>query len=202
MHSQAEEEVFRPRRHVTVPSYLSDYDLTGSGSQTRLHSLNPPGPQSTAGTEQELPGPESCSRASTPCSISKLSFEDVSLPVSKGGSEVLYQELRPLPAMSTRWQQSNPENAALTQQISQLPALYAELKEMKQQNLELQRQLQSLVAEIRAPLRPTAQQSLPHAPMPTSRGYSSPEGYYHSPAAPPSYSKTPTVILLASATGM
>lgn len=115
--------VAQPRRQGTVPSHLSDYDLTGPGSQKRFH--NPP-LQNTQRDEQESQELEESSRAT--------------IPISQGcapGQSVLADQLEDMRS-DDEWQRINTEKAALKHQSSQMPELVAELKEIKQQHMELQ----------------------------------------------------------------
>lgn len=162
----------RPKRHGSMPSYLSDYDLSGPGLQGKFR-------QSVEPTTSEHTMLEHLTTRSPSPPVSQ-SFDMVNLE----DVEEQEQEIHRSRAQATRGQQN-----------SQVSEFRAALEEMRQDNAELRKQFQSLMVSLQP--QPAAHQPLFSPPVAQgvysgSYGHSQPQTHsisYQQPQYPTFSSK-------------
>ncbi|KAK7926211.1 hypothetical protein WMY93_008521 [Mugilogobius chulae] len=143
MHNpESEASGTRPRRRASVPSHLSDYDLSGPGAQIRFKA---PAVESTHSPTSSLSPPIS----------QHLDMRDMTVI-----DDLEEREPSQYPLPATRGQQ-------LTEVV---PEFSAALTEMRQENAELRKQFQSLMAALQVKSQPAVHQ--PHSQPPLLSAYS------------------------------
>ncbi|KAK7879615.1 hypothetical protein WMY93_033671, partial [Mugilogobius chulae] len=143
MHNpESEASGTRPRRRASVPSHLSDYDLSGPGAQIRFKA---PAVESTHSPTSSLSPPIS----------QHLDMRDMTVI-----DDLEEREPSQYPVTATRGQQ-------LTEVV---PEFSAALTEMRQENAELRKQFQSLMAALQVKSQPAVHQ--PHSQPPLLSAYS------------------------------
>ncbi|XP_035985614.1 uncharacterized protein LOC118559034 isoform X2 [Fundulus heteroclitus] len=152
----------RPKRRTSVPSYLSDYDLSGAGAQSRFRTAN----------------------------AGELSVEERALecPINRSPSPPISQSSNMMNMEDDEEQErelcQSMEQVTGEQQTSQGSEFSAALKEMRQENAELRKQFQSLMVALQS-------QSAPHQPLfpppPPQSVYSGGYGPYQPHTNSPAY---------------
>ncbi|XP_014882098.1 uncharacterized protein LOC106943301 [Poecilia latipinna] len=152
----------RPKRRMSVPSYLSDYDLSGPGAQSRSRTA-------AAGESLEEQSGLVRPTARSPSPPISQSFDMMDLRDDMEQERELCQSM---------------EQVTREQQTSQVPEFSVALEEMRQENAELRKQFQSLMVALQS--QPAAHQPL-FPPPPPQSVYSGGYGPHQPPTNSPAY---------------
>lgn len=147
---------------MSVPSYLSDYDLSGPGAQSRSRTA-------AAGEPSDEQSGLERPTARSPSPPISQSFDMMDLRDDMEQERELCQSI---------------EQVTGEQQTSQVPEFSAALEEMRQENAELRKQFQSLMVALQS--QPAAHQPL-FPPPPPQSVYNSGYGPYQPPTNSPAY---------------
>ncbi|XP_024865045.1 uncharacterized protein LOC119617585 [Kryptolebias marmoratus] len=155
----------RPKQRTSMPSYLSDYDLSGLGAQSKLRTAVP----AALGVSAEPTTPERPTIRSPSPPLSQ-SFDMANLRDDEEQEQELSQSM---------------DQATGEQRTHQVPEFNAALDEIRQENAELRKQFQSLMVALQP--KPAAHQPL--FPPPPPQGVYSGGGYghYQLPTNTPAY---------------